>query len=71
MLLKIQVKPNSKKTEIIVETSDFIKIAINSPAQEGKANAELIKFLKKEKGWNCRILKGKTSKTKLVQIINE
>jgi uncharacterized protein len=70
-MIKVQVKPNSKRTEILEEQPDFLKIAIAAPAQDGKANAALIKFLKKSKGWKAKIVKGKTSKTKLVSISNE
>ena len=68
---KVQVKPNARKSEILEETEDQLKIAIASPAQDGKANLELIRFLKKERGWKVDIPKGKTSKTKLVRILNE
>ncbi len=71
MHIRIQVKSNAKKTEILEEQDGFLKIAISSPAQDGKANAELIKFLKKEKGWKATILKGKTSKSKIVSVLNE
>ena len=70
-MIKIQVKPNSKRTEILEERDKFLKVAISAPAHEGKANQELLKFLKKEKGWKAEIVKGKTSKTKIVKILNE
>ncbi|MBT3940585.1 YggU family protein [Candidatus Woesearchaeota archaeon] len=67
-MIKIQVKPNAKRSEILEESCDFLKIALAAPAHEGKANSELIRFLKKERGWRIDIVKGKTSKTKLVDI---
>jgi uncharacterized protein (TIGR00251 family) len=67
---KVQVKPNARKSEILEETENEIKIAIAAPAQDGKANTELIRFLKKEKGWKATIVKGKTSKTKLVKVLD-
>jgi uncharacterized protein (TIGR00251 family) len=68
IIKKIVVKSNARKSEILEESEDQLKIAIASPAQDGKANAELIRFLKKERGWKCTILKGKTNKNKLIQI---
>ena len=69
IIKKIVVKSNARKSEILEESEDQLKIAIASPAQDGKANAELIRFLKKERGWKCTILKGKTNKNKIIQII--
>jgi uncharacterized protein len=69
MIIKIQVKPSAKKTEILEERADFLKVAISAPAFEGRANRELIKFLKKTKGWKAEIVKGKTNKNKLIRII--
>jgi uncharacterized protein (TIGR00251 family) len=71
MIIKVQVKPSAKQSEILEESEGFLKVAISAPAYEGKANSELIKFLKKAKGWKATILKGKTSKTKLVQVLDE
>ena len=54
ILLNIKVVPNSSKTMIMgVEAAGiieepFLKIKISSPANENKANEELIKFLSKE-----------------------
>ena len=69
MLLKVQVKPNARKSEILGEANDYLKVAIAAPAQDGKANAELIRFLKKERNWQAEIIKGKTNKNKLIRIL--
>jgi len=68
MEYKITVKANARKSEILEEKDDFLKIAISAPAYDGKANEELIKFLKKEKDWSCIITKGKHSKNKIIRI---
>ena len=68
-LIRIRVKPNAEKNKILEETGDFLKIAIAAPAYEGKANQELIKFLKKDRGWRAEIIKGKTNKNKLIRIL--
>lgn len=71
MLVNIQLKPSARRDEILEERGDFLRIAVSAPAHEGRANAELLKFLKKEKGWRAEIVKGKTSKTKVVRVLNE
>ncbi len=45
--ISITVKPNAKKSEILGVHNNRIKIAVKAPAQEGKANKELLKFLSK------------------------
>lgn len=44
-ILKIKVIPNSKITKIIEESSDTLKIKLQAPALEGKANKALLAFL--------------------------
>jgi uncharacterized protein (TIGR00251 family) len=65
---RIQVKANAIQNEILAESDEFLKIAIAAPAYDGKANQELIKFLRKEKGWRVDIIKGKTNKNKVINI---
>ncbi|MEK6923242.1 MAG: DUF167 domain-containing protein [Nanoarchaeota archaeon] len=66
--LLIKVKPNSQETKIIRQTDSEIIIALAAPATDGKANLELIKFLKKTFKKDIIILRGKTSRTKLIKI---
>ena len=69
MILKIKVKPNARKTEILKQNNDELEIAIAAPAERGKANAELIRFLEKKFGKDVRIIRGKTSKRKIIELI--
>jgi len=62
------VKPNSPKTKIISETESEIRIDIAAPAENNKANIELIKFLSKKFGKNVRIIRGLASKRKIIEI---
>lgn len=73
ILLNIKVVPNSSKTIIMgIETAgiveeQFLKIKISSPANENKANEELIKFLSKElkiPKSSIEIVKGQKNKEK-------
>ncbi|MCX6743377.1 MAG: DUF167 domain-containing protein [Candidatus Parcubacteria bacterium] len=42
---KIKVIPNSKITKIVEQREKYLKIKLQPPAHEGKANIALIKFL--------------------------
>lgn len=71
IVLKISVKPNAKKSEIVGVVNDALKIHLHAPATEGKANAELIHFLKKTfslKQNDINILRGEKSKTKTIEL---
>jgi uncharacterized protein len=73
-ILKIKVKPNSPKTCIDSTTNreDLdLNVNLKTKAEKGKANKELITFLSthyKVSPDSVKILTGKTSKIKLVQI---
>lgn len=70
-VVKIRVVPNAPKTAAAGAYGDGVKIKINAPAMDGKANAELIKFLSKffriGRG-AIEIISGETSRDKLVRI---
>ena len=44
---KVRVVPNAPKNVCVGEYGDAVKIKISAQAMDGKANAELIKFLSK------------------------
>jgi uncharacterized protein len=44
-VLRVRVVPNAKRSEIVGLHGEAIKIKIQAPAQEGKANAALLEFL--------------------------
>ena len=69
--LKILVQPRAKKTEIIGIQGDRLKIKINAPPVDNKANRELIKFLGKCLGLKNKdlvLVKGETSREKTILI---
>jgi len=78
MIIKVKIKPNSGKQEVVnVEGVDNEYIVyVKSPAEDNKANLELLKLLrkylknKKEKYdvENIKIIKGKTSRNKMVEV---
>ena len=66
----ITVSPKSSKSEILI-SGDNIKIYLNSPPADGKANSELIKLLSKElhvAKSAIRIVKGEKSRKKKISI---
>ena len=68
---KIRVVPNAPKNVCVGEYGDAVKIKISAQAMDGKANAELIKFLSKKLGVGrgaVEIVCGETSRDKLVQV---
>ena len=67
---RVKVTPKSPKTELTGTLDDgTIKIRIAAPPEKGKANKELIKFLKKHyKADKVTIVAGKSDPLKLIKI---
>lgn len=71
--IKFRIIPNARKTELAGEYADAVKIKLSAPPVEGKANAELIKYLSKSLGVSKSsiiFVSGETSKDKLLEIPN-
>jgi len=69
--ISIYIQPNASKNEISGKHDGAIKVRIKSPATDGKANKELIKFLAKHlslKQSQITIVKGHLSRHKLIEI---
>jgi uncharacterized protein len=43
--LKVRVIPNARRSELSAVSSDEVRLKIQAPAQDGKANAEVIRYL--------------------------
>ena len=67
--LKIIVKPNSGKNEILgyISEKHAVKVAIKAPPEDNKANIEVIKFFNRLTKRQTRIISGLTSKEKLLK----
>lgn len=67
--IKIIAKPNSPKTEIISydQEKDVLRLNVKAPAEENKANIEIIRFFKKLLKKNIRIISGLRSKEKIIK----
>lgn len=82
-LLDITVSPKSSRSEIIIDEGGIIKIYLNSPPSEGRANRELIERLsrsikipksgisivKGEKGRKKRVLVRGLAKEEIINIL--
>jgi uncharacterized protein (TIGR00251 family) len=66
--IAIIVKPNSKENKILEwdQEQKALKVQIKAPAQDGKANRELIRFLSKISGRKAAIKSGITGKRKIL-----
>lgn len=78
LFLRIKVTPNAPKTEYIetvhYEGEETLKIKVQAPAQDGKANKELTRFLSKELAIaknNITIVSGEKNPLKLLKITSK
>jgi hypothetical protein len=64
------VKPNASTTEVVSYDAEqkTCRIAVAAAPVDGKANKELLRFLKKETGRTAALLSGKNAKKKLVRL---
>jgi hypothetical protein len=73
MRIKVRVVPRAKKARI-EESEGGLKVYIQEPAIEGKANAKLIETLAEYYGvkkYNVEIILGDKQRDKIVEIKNE
>ena len=67
-LIKVLVKPKSKKSEILEKGEDYYKISLKAAPVDGKANNELVKFLHKLTKKKVSIVRGLKSKEKIIKL---
>lgn len=65
--LRVRVKPNSRKSELLKVEEGVAHLAIAAPPEDGKANAEVERFLTRLVKRKATIKSGFTSKEKLVE----
>ncbi|MFX1273519.1 MAG: DUF167 domain-containing protein [Promethearchaeota archaeon] len=68
-ILHVQVKPNSKKQDIMIE-SESITIYVRSRAIQNKANKELVNFLRKKfkiSSHQIKIISGLKTSKKIIE----
>jgi uncharacterized protein (TIGR00251 family) len=69
MKISIKVKPKSSRSEILKMNEEYIAYLKTSP-EGGKGNLELLKLARKYFKKEVRIVKGFTSKNKVLEIIS-
>ncbi len=71
LVLTLHVQPGAKRTEAVGAHGDALKIRLAAPPVDGKANAELLRFLAAAFGVPRRavtLLRGETTRQKTVRI---
>lgn len=69
--LNIKLQPSASKNEIVGLEGEFVRVRVQSPPVDGKANKALINLLAKELGVKkaqVSITAGQTSRLKRVQV---
>jgi uncharacterized protein len=70
-LLKLRVVPNARRSEVVGEYGEAIKLKIAAPAVDGKANEALLEFIAEELAVPRRTLElvtGEKSRDKMISI---
>ena len=71
LTLRVHAQPGAKRTEIVGSHGNALKIRVAAPAVDGKANAELLRFIAEQFGVPLRsvaLLHGDTGRQKLVRV---
>src|SRR3546814_14895268 len=69
--LTIRVQPGASRSEVVGPHGDALRVRVAGAAVDGKANAELVRFLAEHLGVPARpvdITRGHTSRTKVILI---
>lgn len=69
--LGVQVQPRSSRNQVVGEQDGCLKVKLTAPPVEGEANQALINFLARLLAIpkkNIKLLKGETSRHKLIEI---
>lgn len=70
-IIKVKVKPNSGKQEIVEsKTSEGYVVSLKSAPENNRANIELTKVLEKYFKKKIKIKSGFTSRSKLIEVID-
>ena len=67
-VLRVYAKPGKKKSGVVGydEARRALVVEVGAPAEDNKANAELVRFLSRELGRPARIKSGFTGKSKRI-----
>lgn len=70
-LLTIRAQPGASRSEVAGPYGEALRIRLAAPANDGKANAELVRFLARTLGVPPRLVtlvRGQASRDKVVQV---
>lgn len=70
MIINIRVYPHSGFEKIEEVNENDYKVYLKKPAEDNKANIELLKLLKKHFKTPVRIIKGLKSRNKIIELKN-
>ena len=71
IVLTLHVQPGARRTEIAGPYGDALRVRLAAPPVDGKANAELLRYLADAFGVplrNVTLVRGETSRGKVVRI---
>jgi len=71
IVLTLRVQPGATRTEVAGQYGDALRIRLAAPPVDGKANAELLRYLADAFGVplrNVTLVRGATSRAKVVRI---
>lgn len=67
--VNVKVRPGSSVTKIVKVVESVLHIDVAAQPEDDKANIELLKFLRRESKKGVRLVRGKTSRNKVVEFI--
>lgn len=70
-VLQIRVQPAAGRSKVVGEHGGALKVRVAAPANEGKANAELLRFLARTLGvsrGSIELVRGERSRDKAVAV---
>lgn len=70
-LLAVRVQPGARRTEVVGGYGEELKVRLNAPPVDGKANQALIRFVAAEMGVPSSavtLVRGATSRSKILSV---
>jgi len=68
MRIEVEVKASSRVDEVLKVDEKHYIVKVSAPRQKGKANAALLKLLRKHFGRPAIMVSGFTSTTKIIEV---
>lgn len=68
MRLRLRVKPGAPRSRVVGPYGERLKVDVSAPPEDGKANEELLRFLKAKLGAPVALVRGASSRDKEVEV---